>query len=531
MIAILHVLLFSIFPILYLYGNNLGEIPFTEVPRALLLSVALAILMLAALRMVTGDWNKASLICTGVFILVFSYGHLYTELKEFKVGSVILARHRLMLVMWGAFLLAWIWFVVRKIKYSREITGFLNIVGLLLVAFQIYSIGSRTINLDRLLNSDSIATGEESTHVGASLPDIYYIILDGYARSDVLKELYGYDNADFLEFLKSRGFYVAESSRANYDQTVLSLASSLNMEYINYFAEIYGVNSKERFRVAQLIKNSAVRKLLSQFGYKFVAFESGYERTELRSADLYWSAETDVVPQITSFWQFNAFESLLLESTLFRAVFDLPWLSAESLSSVVIGPEYQAHRERIKYIFERLDDATTLEGNYFVFAHIVAPHPPFVFDSEGEALTPNSAYRLADGDYYPGSREEYIERYRDQLIFVNRNIMNVIERILEQSDQAPIIILQSDHGPGAYLVWDSPERTNLRERFGILNAYYFPGGDEGWLYPSITPVNTYRILLNRYFDGENELLDDENYFSPWMRPYDFTRVTEMFDEK
>lgn len=529
MIALLHALLFSIFPIIYLYGNNLGEIPFTEVPRSLLVSVALAVLLVAALRLLVGNWNKASLICTGMLILVFSYGHLYTELKEFKVGSVILARHRLMLVAWGAFLLAWIWLVVRKIKYPRGITGFLNIAGLFLVAFQIYSIGSRTINLDRLLNSDSMAAGEEAIHVGAALPDIYYIILDGYARSDVLRELYGYDNAEFLEFLRSRDFYVAESSRANYNQTVLSLASSLNMEYMNYFAEIYGVNSKERYKVAQLIKNNAVRKLLSQYGYKFIAFESGYERTDIRSADLYWSAETDVVPQITSFWQFNAFESLLLESTLFRAVFDLPWLSAESLSSIVIGPEYQAHRERIKYTFERLDDVTALEGDYFVFAHIVAPHPPFVFDSEGEALTPNIAYRLADGDYYPGSREEYIKRYRDQLIFVNKNIMNVIERILEKSDQAPIIILQSDHGPGAYLVWDSPEKTNLIERYGILNAYYLPEGEHEELYSSISPVNTFRILLNRYYGYDFDLLEDESYFSPWTRPYEFTRVTDLLN--
>ena len=105
----------------------------------------------------------------------------------------------------------------------------------------------------------------------------------------------------------------------------------------------------------------------------------------------------------------------------------------------------------------------------------------------------------------------------------------MIDQILSKSDPAPIIIIQGDHGPGAFLVWDSPYKTDLEERFGILNAYYFPGGDEGWLYPSITPVNNFRIVFNRYFHANYEILEDDSYFSPWMRPYDFTRVTGLIE--
>ncbi len=39
------------------------------------------------------------------------------------------------------------------------------------------------------------------------LTDIYFIVLDGYGRSDVLKEFYEYDNSDFLRGLKEKGFY------------------------------------------------------------------------------------------------------------------------------------------------------------------------------------------------------------------------------------------------------------------------------------------------------------------------------------
>ena len=47
-------------------------------------------------------------------------------------------------------------------------------------------------------------------------PDIYYIILDGYVRDDVLKDLFAYDNSGLIEYLRGRGFFVAEQSRSNY---------------------------------------------------------------------------------------------------------------------------------------------------------------------------------------------------------------------------------------------------------------------------------------------------------------------------
>ncbi len=58
-------------------------------------------------------------------------------------------------------------------------------------------------------------------------PAIYYIILDGYARSEVMRELFDFDNTAFLERLERKGFFVARGSNANYCQTPLSRSSSL----------------------------------------------------------------------------------------------------------------------------------------------------------------------------------------------------------------------------------------------------------------------------------------------------------------
>ena len=47
-------------------------------------------------------------------------------------------------------------------------------------------------------------------HDDASHPDVYYVILDGYARADALATHYGYDNEPFLDALRERGFVVAD---------------------------------------------------------------------------------------------------------------------------------------------------------------------------------------------------------------------------------------------------------------------------------------------------------------------------------
>ena len=46
---------------------------------------------------------------------------------------------------------------------------------------------------------------------------------------------------------------------------------------------------------------------------------------------------------------------------------------------------------------------------------------------------------------------------------------------------------------------------------GILNAYYFPDSDYRALYATVTPVNTFRIIFNKYFETRFEIIKDEIY--------------------
>ena len=115
---------------------------------------------------------------------------------------------------------------------------------------------------------------------------------------------------------------------------------------------------------------------------------------------------------------------------------------------------------------------------------------------------------------------------------VNQKVEVMVDEILAQSKEPPIIIFQADHGPASTFEepdgggWESPTTEMLRERMQILNAYYLPSGGDRLLYDSITPVNTFRVIFNSYFNATFELVDDGIYFSTHTRPYEFINVTD-----
>lgn len=129
------------------------------------------------------------------------------------------------------------------------------------------------------------------------------------------------------------------------------------------------------------------------------------------------------------------------------------------------------------------------------------------------------------------------EQYLNQLAFVNKKVEGLIDEILSKSEIPPIILLQGDHGSASTfgdsnsadwdgVDWEHPTEIMLRERMRILNAYYLPGQGSALLYDSITPVNTFRLIFNSYFDSNYQLLDDRSYYSNYERPYKFVDVTD-----
>lgn len=524
LLALAGVTLVSLYPVIALAAANADQIALREAARALIGSVVLALALLLVTYLLVRHWDRAALIGSVALLLFFSYGHVYRLVKNAELFGMVVGRHRYLALIWIAVMAGSIWLVLRKLSSARQLLSILSTVAAIALAAPLVSLIGREFQTGSV--EPSPGNAELPIELAPPEPgrDIYYIVVDGYGRQDVLSRLYDYDNSEFIEFLQDRGFYVADQSRSNYVQTALSMASSLNLEYVNDLAQAIGPNSTNRGPLNAMIQSNLLMESLKNSGYQLMAFNTGVAATSLEQADIYLPAQDNPYfrPALPATWLLNPFEGLLLETTGVSAVLDLISQLQGPYAAAVVGPLYQVHRSRILYTLQAVSQVPAVPGELFVFAHVVAPHPPFVFDADGAAIAPNRPYSLFDGSDFlseGGTSEEYIEGYRSQLAYVNQLLKQTIDAIFEQSDPDPIIVLQADHGPGARLDWDSPADSDLEERFSILNAYYLPGVGQGEIYASITPVNSFRVILNTYFGTQLPRLEDRSYFSSPSRPY------------
>lgn len=491
-----HHFLFALVPTLFLYSYNVGKIPIAPgeliIPLALSLAAALALWLL--LWLVLGNSRRAALVVSLVLALFFNYGRVVGALGQDippeypRIGAVAIL------------LIGIIFFGLTRREFSG-LTIFLNLASLALVLVNVVT-GIPGLQRGREASRNALPSPTQPT---AGKPDIYYLILDGYARDDVLKSVYGYDNSEFTDWLEAHGFQVARRSRSNYSQTYLSLASSLNLTYLDSVAAEVGPASDNRAVLIRMINDSRVVKELRQRGYTIASFASGYTGTDLRNADTHFAPR----------WALSEFQNVLITTTA------LPLF----LDRVLKKSQYDLHRERVLYAFEHLPDAARLERPAFVFCHVLSPHPPFVFGARGEKTEPQGYFTMTEGGTFQTVdkekvRREYIERYRAQLQFVNARAKKTVERILAASPQPPVIILQADHGPGSVLNWNDPEPDDLAERFAILNAYRIPGKRSS-LPESVSPVNSFRLLFDQLFETKCGLLADRCWFSTIAKPWRF----------
>ncbi|MBN2548628.1 MAG: hypothetical protein JXB15_05705 [Anaerolineales bacterium] len=500
---VFHPFLLCLYPILALIAYNIDQVMMREIWRSLLATLICTGGLFGLLYLLTRNPERAGLVASLALILFFSYGHVYRLVEGFHVGETLIGRADYLAALWAIIFINLGWFFSRRLRKTAGLTRYLNLVTALALTLPVFQIGHFYLQNARSWR-DAPQSQPQLNRPSSQdqLPDIYYIILDGYGREDVLDEIYAYDNSEFLAVLRQQGFYIADNSHANYAQTTLSLAASLNLEYVNDLAEQMGEEATSRDPLAERIQHSYLRAYLSSLGYQIVNLASAYAPTELRDADLFLNPGELL----------NSFESLLLSNT-----------AAVLLLDKIIPALY---RQRMAINLDALETLPASRTPRFVFAHLTIPHPPFVFGPQGESIPPRN---FKEGNYYEGTTEEYIAGYRGQLAYLNQRLEQIVAHLLSISSREPVIILQGDHGPGALLNWDDVNKTCLKERMSIFNAYYLPGEGEKHLYPAITPVNSFRIILNTYFNAGLSLLEDRSYFSLWETPYQLIDVSDSVD--
>ena len=408
--------------------------------------------------------HKAGVVTTALMLVLFFYGFIY-ELAEkmyYKGWWPFSEIHRYVLLF--IFVLAlFLFYSLFKAKRSfHSITLALNVFVIIFFTINLGSLS--TAILKKTAKPIQADLANMSKRANDSMPDIYYIILDGYAQDSILSFIYNYKENSLTGFMQKNNFYIASQSRTNYIATVLSLSSSLNYSYLD------SLNSHITSTDKNVIYENKASEYLKEKGYKVVHIRSGYSVTrENQYADTTLTLEN-----------LGEFERTLLRYTIFR------------LDDILGYARFKTLKEQLAVIHRSLD----IRGPKYTFIHIVSPHPPYVCDENGNYKT---SPRVVNVWWEP--KKDYLA----QLKYINKEVINILSEIKTKSKNPPVIIVQSDHGPWAQA---ASFRQLYETRSRILNAYFIPYKWKDKLYSSITPVNSFRFIFNGLFGDSIPMTKD-----------------------
>jgi hypothetical protein len=447
--------------------------------------------------------KNAAFITSIIVILTLSYGHIYTFIEENPALNNMIGYYRLLMIF--IFILAGCVILVWRYKNSIQLLNqIMQTISFLLIAmaigqvvwFYISAVSVKT----RSFNTQTESTFKPTDNDFGDR-DIYYIVLDSYGREDLLESRYDFDNSSFINELMDLGFVIPECTQSNYNSTAFSMTSSLNMDYLTELPIPISSTKADSVQLAPYIKHSVVRKKFEELGYITVSFKAVYPYLDINDTDIYYDFE-ESISQYNKLETEN-FQYLFFNTTVLRIIIEIlennpEYMFVEEASAIqvyiarIFTPQMKLFRTRLfkqyeqnLYAFERLEELPNIHGNKFVYAHLFSTHQPFVFTATGQFRWP----------VYENSAA-----YKDQITYTNTRMIRIVKTIINESATPPLIILQGDH---------SYVKKNGRNK--ILNAYYLPDGGNEQITPYFSPVNTFRLIFNTYFNENYEILPDIAY--------------------
>ena len=494
-----HPVLLAAYPVLFLYGQNLGELEPSDLlgPLAAIVLVALAALIIGGY--LVGEGRRAALVVSAVAATLLLYGHVADILGPLGVRAAFLQAGWIGLV--GVT-------VVTAVKAGSDrlatLTRGLNVVSAVLVILALVSI----VPAEIARANQRVAPAAPIGGTAGTGRDIWYLVFDRYGSARSLDLLYGIDDRPFLDRLRARGFEIATDSHANYVKTALSLAATLNVDYLDDLAAAQDPASQDHGPIYRHLSDHAVGHFLRARGYRYVHLGSTYDPTET-------SVLADLNPRIDGP---PDFVDALFDTSALPAI-------ARRLHIRTSVSARERHHQIGRFQLDTLDELVDEPGPKFVFAHLLLPHPPYTFARDGRFLTDREDEGRTDG-----------QGYAEQLVYLQARIEGLLERLLARPEaERPIIVLQADEGPypldyarnaSAY-DWATATTEDLEIKFGIFNAMYLPGGEAPPVSAGLSSVNTFRLIFGAYFGADLPLLPDRSFTSAGKyRPYDLTEITD-----
>jgi hypothetical protein len=474
-ILISHPVFLVIFFILTRYNDNQDELLFSDLtyvfsiilPTIIFIVLSLTVL----LKIYKKSLTKPILTSSYAVVLFFIYVPLHNALYEFQINSIILGRHSILLPIVIIFAVITIYFFLKSKHDYKKLLSISYAIVLILIIFNISEILFYTDIYPYSVNTDLI----QDFLITENPRDVYYILLDEHSGTKALETYFNYDNSDFDNSLKEMGFFIPNTSFSNYSPTRMSIPAILNMDYVDGVGKNLKLKEYEII-LERMISDNVITKNFEKNNYDIIYFYNELNM-QIKSNSGIELCNNSIGSQ--------QFFSFILDNT--------PLVVLKNILDTGNNNEHAENRLCILESIPYLDDITSKPK--FVYAHVLAPHPPFVFKSDGTIY-----------NYYSDSKSE-TEAYLEQLEFIDYKVLEMVKLLLEK-DPKPIIVIQSDHGYRADPIVDNFE--NLDRSFSNISAFYFPNVE--LTDDSIhTTVNTFRILFNENFGTDYELLENRIY--------------------
>ena len=505
----LHPLLAAAYPVVFLFAQNVAEqVTLQPLWLPLVAAVLAGAVALLIGRIVAGDWLRGALLATLALALFFSFGHAWNGLGE------LLGQRRWLIAAYAVVGAAAAYLVWRGGRWVAAASRFVAVVLAIGCLINAWSIATFTLAGRQAVAAEGPPIDVRVGELGR--PDIYFIVMDRYAGAETLRSQYGYDNTPFRDALRQRGFAVADDAWANYLKTALSLSSTLSADFLD--GEALAAAADEGREVAAsyelLQSHLAVPATLQSLGYEYVHVGSYWEPT----------GTNPYADRVIGSSRGDQFSSALLSTTALSLLSPPLEPGERTTEAWGTGKEFTLRQ------FDHVAETARLEGPTFVFSHFLVPHPPYYFDTDGS--TPTEEERAQRSE-----EEEYVR----QLQWTNGKILTMLDALLDVPEgEEPIIILAADEGPFPAdfaaderdFDWTRASPAQIERKYGILNAMHLPGIDpaDAGFNDRSSPVNTFRYVMNAYFDADLAPLPDDSYLSPdYAHLYDFVEIGRTDD--
>lgn len=458
--------------------------------------ILLSISLLFLLSMISFRNKEKSAIFTLIVSLpTLTFGYIHDSLKSL-VGQIFYTSFTFLIpILLFAFII--LLFYIKKRKNSfKELFLFFNLLFIILILSEIPNSIKRYKLHQAVQNRiDFRFTAFNDYHPTESIadsakPDIYFLLFDAMASSKSLLSQLNFDNTHLDTFLSKKGFYVAANAQANYNWTIHSISTTFNMEYLpDWIAPVMN-DPKVYFWGSSSILDNSLFRILTKEGYTIKSYQP------ISFDNPNWPAD-------------NYFSQLRLKHYYYKTLPGRIWRDVfwnYSKINIDFIKKKQANILDHHMLEKKSSLDTTISlvkkscsrtgGPRFVYGHFMIPHEAYFFNENGSLRKHEEIRNKEKGASLVG--------YAKQVQYASSVIKDLVTYIQQTNRPNTVIIVAGDHG------YRTEEGDKKGYTFQTLNAFYFYDHDYSLLYDSVSSINTFRIVLNKYIKTNFALLKDSS---------------------